>query len=923
MGTPTQTPSGDGTLPLTESVCPQCLKTIPASRVREGMNVYLAKTCPDHGVSRSIIWRGPPDYTTWFCKKTPNHPAFTHTVREKGCPLDCGLCPEHRQQTCCVLLEVTARCDLGCPVCFASSGGSAEPDPTLDTIRGWYRLLRESTGTCNIQISGGEPTMRDDLPEIITMGRDLGFAFFQLNTNGLRLASEPGYATRLKEAGLSTVFLQFDGLEDRVYRILRGRGLFRQKQAAIANCAEAGLGVVLVPTLVPGVNTVDIGRIIDYAIRGLPTVRGVHFQPISYFGRYPRKPDDADRYTLPELMRDIEAQTDGLIPLAGFRPSGCEHSLCSFHGDYVLMEDGSVRSLAAPDASRACCDRTDRANPAEKKRNHVARRWSLNTGTGECCASSGGAGSAPSRATGEAATGLDEFLERLRRYSFSVTAMAFQDVWNLDLERLRDCCLHVIGAGSRLVPFCAYNLTDASGDPVHRPSATRATVAAERAITPLEPWIAAKIGGEGRPLDLEALHHYQLERANETLFRVQALSRFYRRLLGADGLVLATLEDLADLPFTTADDLKAAPHDFLCVAQDEVERIVTLLTSGTTGPPKRVFFTAEDQELTRDFFHRGMSTLVDTGDRVLILLPGSLPGSVGDLLKEGLERMGVEGIPHGPVTDPRATLDVMEKERVTALVGIPTQVLRLARMTDAGRRARSAQLRSVLLSTDRVPHALARAIEHIWGCEVYNHYGSTEMGLGGGVDCRARGGYHMREADLFFEIVDPITGRPLPEGESGEVVFTTLTRAAMPLIRYRTGDVSRFIPGPCACGTVLRRMAHVDARVTGIVELPGGGILRQGDLDEALFPLPGLVDFSAEYAQEGICAKLLIRFRPCETVPRLDKAEVLEALGAVPALSADLARGRLSICVSDWDGREGITSGTAKRKIAEARENGR
>jgi len=913
------------------------------------VDVYLTKTCPEHGESRSIIWRGPPDYATWFCRKTPNPPAFTHTVTGRGCPLDCGLCPEHRQQTCCVLLEVTARCDLGCPVCFASSGASTEPDPSLTTIAEWYRMLRESTGGCNIQLSGGEPTIRNDLPEIITMGRDLGFTFFQLNTNGLRLASEPGYATRLKEAGLSTVFLQFDGLEDRVYQVLRGRDLLRQKEAAIADCAEAGLGVVLVPTLVPGVNTGDVGRIIDYAIRGLPAVRGVHFQPMSYFGRYPRKPDDADRYTLPELMRDIETQTDGLIQLGSLRPSGCEHSLCSLHGDYVLMEDGSVRPLAAPDTARCCCDRKAKVNPAEKKRDHVARRWSLDTGTGECCASAGAAGGTSGGATGHTAPDLDEFLERLRRYTFSVTAMAFQDVWNLDLERLRDCCLHVVGAGNRLVPFCAYNLTDASGDPVYRPSATADRGPAPRRVpapnrvpapgrapgpsrvprpgrvprTPLEPWITAKIGSNGRRLDLEELHRYQLRQLNDTLSRVRAQSRFYRRLLGTDGPVLATLGDLAALPLTTADDLKAAPHDFLCVPQNEVERIVTLSTSGTTGHPKRVFFTAEDQELTRDFFHRGMSTLVEPGDRVLILLPGSLPGSVGDLLREGLERMGVEGIPHGPVADPRATLDVMAEKRVTSLVGIPTQVLQLARTAEADRRSLSAELKSVLLSTDRVPRAVVRAIETIWSCAVYDHYGSTEMGLGGGVDCGARGGYHLREADLFFEIVDPVTMRPQPEGGSGEVVFTTLTRTATPLVRYRTGDLSRFIPGPCPCGTVLRRMAHVDERVDGAVELPGGGMLRQGDLDEALFPLPGLTDFSTEYAEEGTCAALLIRVRSCETGPRPGEEEVRGALGAIPAVAADLAEGRLTIRVSDWDDRERITSGTAKRTITEPRENRR
>ena len=152
--------------------------------------------------------------------------------------------------------------------------------------------------------------------------------------------------------------------------------------------------------------------------------------------------------------------------------------------------------------------------------------------------------------------------------------------------------------------------------------------------------------------------------------------------------------------------------------------------------------------------------------------------------------MGVEGIPHGPVSDPGHTLKTIEAEG--HFVGW---------RTDPGVGPREASnggphphpIRSqgsVLLSTDRLPRAVIGAIEKAWGCDVYDHYGATEMGLGGGVDCRTHTGYHLREADFYFEIVDPLTGIPVSDGESGEVVFSTLTRTAMPLIRYRTGDVS-------------------------------------------------------------------------------------------------------------------------------------
>jgi phenylacetate-CoA ligase len=441
-------------------------------------------------------------------------------------------------------------------------------------------------------------------------------------------------------------------------------------------------------------------------------------------------------------------------------------------------------------------------------------------------------------------------------------------------------------------------------------------------LTPLEPWIAAKIGEAGRQLSLDSLRSYQLVRLNETLAWVQDKSRFYRRLLGVRRIGLSALEDLAGLPFTTADDLRAAPFDFACVGHDEVERIVTLPTSGTTGPPKRIFFTAGDQELTRDFFHHGMSTLVGPGDRVLILLPGSLPGSVGDLLKNGLERMGAQAIPHGPVSDPWRTLDVLHRERVTSLVGIPVQVLALARLDKAGRRPRPTGLRSVLLSTDRVPYAVAAVLEMTWDCDVYNHYGTTEMGLGGGVDCRALSGYHLREADLLFEVVDPVTGLPVPDGQLGEVVFTTLTRKAMPLIRYRTGDVSRFIPEPCPCGTVLRRLTHVDERLAGGITFPDGETLRQRDFDEALFAIDGLVDFRVLFAEESKGATLVVQVAPCEGSSGVDREAVLGSLRGIPALAARMQRGTIVVEVRDWNAADDNRSGTTKRQIAYVQEAG-
>lgn len=451
-------------LSATESVCPECLARIPAQRVARGEDVYLRKTCPTHGDFSTIIWRGQPAFESWVRPKLPSYPENPFTPVDKGCPYDCGLCPDHRQQSCCTLLEVTARCDLGCPVCFASAGGNA-PDPELAAIAGWYQALLRAGGPFNIQLSGGEPCLRDDLPEIIALGSSLGFTFFQLNTNGLRLARDPVYLRQLVEAGLSTVFLQFDGVSDPVYVKLRGRPLLEQKLAAVENCVRAGVGVMLVPTVAPGVNDDEIGALIEFALRRAPAVRGIHFQPISYFGRYPHAPADDARMTIPEIIRAIETQTHGAVRAGSFLPPGGENALCSFHGNFVIMPDGSLAPLTARGDEPGCCGKpTPAKEGAARSRAFVAVQWaapppaiSLNTDI-----------------TFTPSLGAwDTFLERAKTHTFCLSGMAFQDAWTLDLDRLRDCYIHVAGSSNgecRLVPFCAYNLTDREGRGLYRPA---------------------------------------------------------------------------------------------------------------------------------------------------------------------------------------------------------------------------------------------------------------------------------------------------------------------------------------------------------------------------------------------------------------------------------------------------------------------
>lgn len=329
----------------------------------------------------------------------------------------------------------------------------------------------------------------------------------------------------------------------------------------------------------------------------------------------------------------------------------------------------------------------------------------------------------------------------------------------------------------------------------------------------LDAWVASRLGAAA-PLTAEALARRQLEALNAVLAYARASSPFYRTRLPEGEL--ASLDGLSRLPFTTPEDLRQSGRLMLCVKGDEISRIVTLLTSGSTGPSKRVYFTADDQERTVDFFHHGMASLIRPGDKVLLLFPGESPGSLNDLLITGLRRMGAEGIPFGYPTEARydELLNAILRHKAASLVGPASAVAGAAERSL--RQSRAAEigsvLESVLLAAEYVSPQNRAVIQDAWRCTVNEQYGMTETGFLGPVSCAIHDGYHIPAADLYCEIVHPDTGCPLPPGEEGEVVFTTLSRRGMPLIRYRTGDRSRLLAEPCPCGSVLPRLARVQSR---------------------------------------------------------------------------------------------------------------
>jgi len=338
--------------------------------------------------------------------------------------------------------------------------------------------------------------------------------------------------------------------------------------------------------------------------------------------------------------------------------------------------------------------------------------------------------------------------------------------------------------------------------------------------SPLDPWLAARMSLPR--LSQEAVAAWQMAELRRTLAWARGASPFHAaRLADIDLETFHTAADLAQLPRLTTADLSAP--GLLTLSQDDVARVVSLPTSGSSGPPKRLHFSEADLARTIEFFTVGMSTLAGPGDGVLVLLPGRREWGVADLLARALPNIGARAVAAPEGWTPEMMPGILKGKGASILVAAPSQ---LARLLNAPREAFQS-LRAILSSGEPLPGSLCSQIQADWNCEIFDHWGMTETGYGGGVECAAHNGYHLREADLLVEVADPATGAPLSSGATGEILVTTLGARAMPLVRYRTGDAAQWLPGPCCCGSPLRRLGGVLGRIAadGSITQPqkGGG----------------------------------------------------------------------------------------------------
>lgn len=439
----------------TQSICPICQRPADAYYYEKKGRVYISIECSKHEGIETLAAENAEDFKRWTESPVINIPPKVFLTKAdaggRSCPLNCGPCEKHLQTACCVLIDVTNRCNQHCPYCFARADEAGYvKEPALSEIEqklDRLLLLGEDGREFNLQLSGGEPTVREDLPDIITLASRKGFRYIQINSNGKRIAHEEGYARALREAGASVIFMQFDGTRDDIYEELRGEPLFETKLKAIRNCEDAGLAVTLVPTVVRGINDDNIGEMMEFLKDNVNVVKGIHFQPASFFGRFPEGDQRNGRITMFGLLRKLQEQSPQ-FKISDSMPISTGHPLCCFYSTYIKEPDGSIRctlSKKAREDGLGCCSSLDLI---KKDRDYVLNKWDV---------------SAP-KALGEEKytssleiTDLDEFLSYYRLNTFTVTGMAFMDGSNLDAERLKRCRVVQLTDDGRLIPFCAYN----------------------------------------------------------------------------------------------------------------------------------------------------------------------------------------------------------------------------------------------------------------------------------------------------------------------------------------------------------------------------------------------------------------------------------------------------------------------------------
>lgn len=438
---------------LTRSICPECRRVIDAKILLRDNKVYMRKRCPDHGDFEALIYGDAQAYiTSTKFNKPGTIPLQFSTDIARGCPHDCGLCPDHQQHACLGIIEVNSACNMNCPLCFADAGAGF--NLTLEEVEGILDHYIVTEGNPQVvQFSGGEPSIHPQIIPMMRAAKQRGIRHVMLNTNGKRIAHDDAFLADLAELR-PAIYFQFDGFDSETYRLIRSEPeILPEKLRALDRLAEAGCAVILVPAIEWGVNEHEVGRIVKFGLEH-PAVKGINFQPAFHAGRHETH-NPLERMTNPDILKLIEAQTEGLFRVSDFVPVPCCFPTCN-SVTYAYVEGETVtplpRLLNVDDYLDYISNRIIPDLGAEI-RTALEGLWS----------SSAVAGSdkmAQEFALSCAACGLPDGgldLQGLSNFVFMIMLQDFMDPWTFNQKNVMKCCKEFLLPDGKQIPFCAYN----------------------------------------------------------------------------------------------------------------------------------------------------------------------------------------------------------------------------------------------------------------------------------------------------------------------------------------------------------------------------------------------------------------------------------------------------------------------------------
>jgi 7,8-dihydro-6-hydroxymethylpterin dimethyltransferase len=467
---------------LTRSICPTCRKVIDARIVLRDGKVFMRKRCAEHGQFETLFFGDADLYVKIAPYNKPGTiPLMFGTEVRDGCPLDCGLCPDHQQHTCLALIEVNQACNLDCPLCFADAGthkAQTGYELSYEQVERMIDTYVAAEGNPEVlQFSGGEPSLHPQIIDFIELAYRKGIKYVMLNTNGIRIARDDAFLEALARTR-AHVYLQFDGFDARTNELLRGKAdLIEIKLKALERMARADVRVVLVAAIEHGVNQHEVGRIVEFGLRH-PAVFGVNFQPAFRAQRH-LPADPLERMTIPDVLLRLQEQTNALISLADFVPVPCCMPTCQFVTYFLLEGDAVTPITRLMDVSMYLDYLKNRTVPAlqDEVLQLLESLWSSSAQVGSDQAAqnisamltgvlgqSNGQGDGQPTRSAERCSSCHTHLplsahspRDLSRHIFMISVRDFMDPWTFNVKNAMKCCVEFLTPDGRMIPFCTYN----------------------------------------------------------------------------------------------------------------------------------------------------------------------------------------------------------------------------------------------------------------------------------------------------------------------------------------------------------------------------------------------------------------------------------------------------------------------------------